>query len=157
VNNTYDFGFTYGQYVDGYVFVDFTRDGQWNPATDVPLPGITVWLTNSQGGVVGVLTDGTGHYRADVPAGSTTVLVDTNSASFPPGLVLTDNTFGQGENPGTVNVPPDGSAWDNTGYRKSTPPLPSLLTLTAHAVAGEVAVNWGRLAEFGTVAYDLQP
>ena len=155
-NLVVDFGFTCATYVDGYAFEDFTRDGQWKPNNDVPLPGITVWVTNSQGGVVSVLTDSNGYYRANVPVGSTTVLVDTNSAGFPPGLVLTDNTFGQGENPTTVNVPPCGSARDNTGYRKSAPTLASLLSLTAHAAAGEVTVNWVTLAEFGTVAYDLQ-
>ena len=151
-----DFGFTCATYVDGYVFVDFTRDGQWKPANDTPLPGITVWVTNSQGGVVSVLTDLDGYYRANVTAGSTVVRVDTNSAGFTAGYVLTDNTFGQGEDPTTVNVAPCGSAQDNTGFRNPAPTLASILSVAARANAGQVTVRWVTATELGTVSYNLQ-
>jgi protocatechuate 3,4-dioxygenase beta subunit len=149
-----DFGFTCATYVDGYVFEDFTRDGRWVPGSDVPLSGITVWITNSQGTEFSVVTDATGYFRAYVPAGNTAVLVDTSG--LPPGFVLTDNTFGQGENPSTVSVPFCGSARDNTGFRDPAPTLASVLGLTAHTETGAVTVQWVTLGEFGTVAFQLE-
>ena len=153
---TVDFGFSYPQGVAGYVFNDLTRDGVWNPANDLPLTNILVYVTNSEGVVESASTDSTGFFHVATPPGSTHLLVDTNSPSFPTGLVLADNTFGQGQNPSTVTVLPDNFVQRNTGYRRTSPTLASLLSLTAHAEAGPVTVRWVTLAEIGTVAYDLQ-
>ncbi len=153
---TVDFGFAYAQSVDGYVFEDLLRNGRWDVGSDRPLAAITVWVTNSLGLARSVLTDASGYFRCGVPAGVAHVWVDTKSPAFPAGFILTDNAFGSGANPDTVSVPPGGSVRDDTGFRKSSPTLAALLSLTAHAEAGRVTVRWVTLAELGTVAYDLQ-
>jgi hypothetical protein len=49
-----------------------------------------------------------------VPAGDTTV--DVDDRDLPPGVTLTDDTYGEGSDPTTVTVPAGYSATDNTGY-----------------------------------------
>jgi hypothetical protein len=149
-------GYT-SQYVDGYVYIDSVSlgtVGQYDPGVDLPIPFVTVWITNSQGGLVIAYTDANGYFNAYVPSGNTVVNVDTNDFDFPYGLVLTSAP--DGENPSTVTVPPGGSARDNTGYRRNSFTLASILSVTAQADAGVVTVRWVSAAEVGTVAYDLQ-
>jgi protocatechuate 3,4-dioxygenase beta subunit len=153
-----DFGFVSCSCVDGYVYVDSLTSGsivgRYDPGVDLPIPFVTVFVTNSQGGPVIVQTDTNGYFKAYVPPGVTWVNVNTNSPSFPPGLVLT--SLPDGENPSTVIVTPCDCARDNTGYLRSSPTLASLLSVTAQADAGVVTVRWVSAAEVGTVAYDLQ-
>ena len=52
-------------------------------ATDVPLPGVDVTITDSHGTPTVVTTDGDGYFSQLVPPGSTTVMLTTPILSFP--------------------------------------------------------------------------
>lgn len=70
--------------VDGTVYID--ENGVNDEGTDVSLPGVTVEITDSTGGVYHVVTDSEGRFRQMVPAGSTTV--DVVDDTLPAGAVL---------------------------------------------------------------------
>lgn len=149
-----------GQFVDGYVFKDVPSAGgtvgRYDPGHDAPLPYLPVFFTNSEGGLIITVTDDDGYFQAFVPPGFTTVWVDQGSPNFPPGLVLTTDSFGEGGNPSTLSVPVGGTVRHNTGYIKASPTLAALASLTAHAEAGHVVVRWVMVTEMGVVGYDLQ-
>jgi uncharacterized repeat protein (TIGR01451 family) len=109
------------QYVEGTVYIDEDGDGQFNSLLDTPLPGVDVVITDSNCVTQTVTTDASGYFSQTVPAGSTEVNVDDND--LPVGVTLTDDSFGEGNDPTTVVVPAGGTATDNTGYIAAVPEL----------------------------------
>lgn len=79
-----DFGYTYSgaESISGHVFFDATGDGgTYGAAGDAPYEGITVYLWNSAGTLVGTTTTASdGSYNfAGLPASSFTVSIDRNA------------------------------------------------------------------------------
>ena len=101
--------------VEGYVYNDVNRNGT-NDVGDVPLAGVTVKVTATNGSIYYVTTDGNGFYSKLVPGGLTVVAVQTNTLPTNSNWTITVNTYGDGINPETVNVPAGGRAQDNFGY-----------------------------------------
>ncbi|MEZ4868797.1 MAG: SdrD B-like domain-containing protein [Caldilineaceae bacterium] len=102
--------------VTGVIYLDQNGDGVYTPGVDTPLPGVDVVITDSQGATITATTDADGLYIATVPAGN--VLIDVDDSDLPPNAVLTSVS----SDPTPVNVPPGGSATDDTGYYIYIPP-----------------------------------
>ncbi|MFO1430472.1 MAG: SdrD B-like domain-containing protein [Candidatus Competibacteraceae bacterium] len=136
--------------VDGTIYKDMNGNGQYDPGTDTPLPGVTVTITSSTGGTYTVTTNASGYFSQVVPPGSTTV--DVNDATLPPNLVLSPN--GGNSDPTTVTVPTGGTATDNTGYETPAPGLSLDKTATPHtyAAAGQVISYSYKLTNTGNVS-----
>ena len=105
---------TQQQSVTGKVYKDLDGSGTFN-AGDVPQVGAKVVITDSNGGVYTVTTNGTGDFTQAVPAGATTVNVQESTLSIT-NPTLTTNASGEGTDPTVVTVPAGGTANDNTGY-----------------------------------------
>ena len=102
--------------VEGRVYLDQNGNGIFD-AGDVPYPNVDVIITASNGTVYTVTTDSNGEFGRDVPPGETKVDVDDSDPDLPNGVILTDNSQGNGEDPTTVTVPINGVARDETGYQ----------------------------------------
>lgn len=100
--------------VQGRVYQDLNADGDYDPGIDVPLNGVEVRITTSNGGVYTVFTDFDGLYSQVAPPGATSV--DVVDSTLPPGGSLTVNTLGEGTDPTLVMVIANSTATDNTGY-----------------------------------------
>jgi uncharacterized repeat protein (TIGR01451 family)/fimbrial isopeptide formation D2 family protein len=98
--------------VQGVVYRDVSGNGSYDPAGDIPLPGVAITIIDSTRTAYVVYTDAAGRFSRVVAAGST--IVDVDDATLPTGLVLTTGT--DGADPTTVTVPNVGSASRNTGY-----------------------------------------
>jgi uncharacterized repeat protein (TIGR01451 family) len=112
-----DFGYQQQGRVSGHLFTDRNRDGVQQP--DEPdLVGVTIHVTESQGGTQIVTTDTEGNYVALVPVGTTTVAVE--ETTVPAGLVLTTHNAQQ-----TVTVAGNAeTATQPVGYGPAnTPPV----------------------------------
>ena len=98
-------------FVDGTVYDDVDNDGTYTPGTDVPLSGVEVRITDSNGGVYTVTTDAAGYFNQKVAAGAASVdVVDT---TLPSGVMLAVGST----DPTPVVVPSGSTVTDNTGYR----------------------------------------
>ena len=100
------------QSIDGTIYSDQNGNGVYDVGTDIPLPGVVVVITDSNGGVYNVTTNVNGEYSQAVAAGSTTTNVD--ESTLPPSSILVP--IGDNTDPNTVTVPPGGSVTDNRGY-----------------------------------------
>ncbi|MFA7606440.1 MAG: SdrD B-like domain-containing protein [Rhodocyclaceae bacterium] len=111
----YNFGHL-GARVEGTVYHDKDKGGQWQPGQDEPLVGVTVRITDASGRVHEVTTDENGFFSQIVPPGATVVevLESTLTGLDQPGLTV--DTHNEGSNPTTVDVPLGGVGVDNTGY-----------------------------------------
>ena len=114
----YNFGHLGGR-VEGVVFLDANANGVYDgPATDTPLAGVPVAVTDSNGDVHNLVTDAGGYFSRVVPVGQTQV--DVDETALPPNYTLTTDAHDEGSDPTTVSVPLGGVARDNTGYVDST-------------------------------------
>ena len=129
------------QTVTGKVYEDKDNSGTFTSG-DVAQGGASVVITDSNGGVYTVTTNGTGDFSQAVPAGATTVDVDETTLSIT-NPTLTTNASGEGSDPTTVTVPAGGTANDNTGY---------VANATAQTVTGKVYedVNGNGVYDSGT-------
>jgi phosphatidate phosphatase APP1 len=101
--------------VEGTIYRDDNADGQYILADDFELAGVTVVITDANGGVYTVTTDSNGYFSQTVAAGDATV--DVVDADIPAGYTLTDDSLhGEGSDPTVVTVPAGLTATDNTGY-----------------------------------------
>lgn len=113
----YNFGHL-GAKIEATVYQDQDGDGQFDGATDVPLPGIEVIITDVNGVDHRLMTDSNGYASQLVAPGPTRV--DVDDGTLPAGLVLTNNAHGQGNDPTVIDVPLGGIVRDNNGYLDST-------------------------------------
>jgi len=98
------------------VYEDVNGNGLYEVGIDTPLANVDVVITDSAATSYTVATDASGYFSQVVVPGATIVDVDTTDPQMPAGVVLTDNTFGQGSDPSVVTVPDGGVGTDNTGY-----------------------------------------
>ena len=97
--------------VCGHLYLDTDGDGMQD-AGEPNLAGVDVIITDSEGTVYTVTSDGNGDYCQIVASGDVTVDVDETDPDYPAGYVQTE-----GNDPTTVNVPPAGNAdAGNDGY-----------------------------------------
>ncbi len=106
--------------VEGRVYLDQNGNGIFD-AGDTPYANVDVIITASNGAVFTVTTDSNGEFGQDVPPGETTVDVDDSDPDLPGGVILTDNSQGNGEDASVVTVPSGGVARDETGYQLPPP------------------------------------
>ena len=95
--------------VEGVIYEDTNGNGMQDTG-ELPLSGVTVIITDSEGGTQTLTTGTDGTYSATVPAGDT--IIDIDETTLPGGSTHTDGT-----DPTTVNVPVDGTATDKDGFQ----------------------------------------
>lgn len=102
------------QLVGGRIFTDGNGNGQYEPSLgELPLPNVTVTVTDSQGKAHSITTDSSGQYTVAVPAGIVTVRVDENDPDL--GTLMRP---GPGSlNPVQLNVAMHGQAVAETGLQ----------------------------------------
>lgn len=74
--------------ITGHIFNDLNGNGIQDPG-DQDLSGVTVNITNSQGQILSLETDGSGNYSIALAIGSTVVDIDDTDSDLPPGPYLT--------------------------------------------------------------------
>jgi hypothetical protein len=139
--------------VSGQVYQDYNFNGTYEASVDQPLVNVLMEITDTNGVMQTVLTDGNGFFSQPVVAGITTVRVATNTVAT--NLSLTFDTYGEGVNPAYVTVPSSGSASHNFGFADSAATLAFLASIEAWAASGGVTVGWKTAAEVGSVSFDL--
>ncbi len=91
------------------VYEDVDLDGVYTPGTDVPLVGVDVVFTDSEGNITTVTTDANGEATATVQPGG--VVIDVVDATLPAGATLVGGT-----DPTTVTAVAGADVTDETGY-----------------------------------------
>ncbi len=91
------------------VYEDVDGDGVYTSGTDIPLAGVDVTFTDSEGNVTTVTTDANGEATATVQPGD--VVVDVVDGTLPVGVVLVG-----GSDPTTVTAVAGSDVADETGY-----------------------------------------
>ncbi len=107
--------------VTGVIFEDTNGNGVADE--DEGLSGVTVTITDSQGGTQEVVTDDNGTYAVLVPAGEVNTTIDETT-------LPADANQTVGQNPTTLTVPVNGTAEDIDGFEV-------LATATIHGVVFE--------------------
>jgi hypothetical protein len=75
----------------GKVYLDANANGQWDLG-ELGVADLSVLITHSFGGVFTVTTNAQGDWTAAVPAGSTSVQLDSGDAEYPTGYLRSEGT-----------------------------------------------------------------
>ncbi len=122
--------------VEGYVFKDNNNNGSYDAATDTPLTGIRVSITDSSTILYTVTTDASGYFSRVVAAGSASV--DVIDADLPGGVAL-----GAGfTDPATVTVPNGSNVVKNFGYVAPAPDLTLTKSHTGNFTQGQTGATY---------------
>jgi hypothetical protein len=165
-----DFGYQYdGSWsISGYVFYDFDNDGGiYTSTVDIPYPGISVHLWNSDGMLIAITTtNASGYYIfPDLPDGDYAVAVgevptlSEQTRTYEPDGTLGDGYCDAGDpcNNNAVPVTISGAhvTHQDFGYYGDPPTAVTLSLFQAEWNEGAVLVTWETAMEIDTVGFNL--